>query len=140
MLAPSPSFRPPQEHRDQEDQKRQAAIEWQRADDANKELSKAADDASAAKGSLEKAPTKLTKKISLVEAKKLLPPKTGFTIWHEWQTDRIRGSFLGKERKETCSLPIGAGAVETATIGVLRMLWKVFTDAGGDPSPWEELR
>ena len=77
---------------------------------------------------------------SIEDAKQYFPAGVSASMWHEWQSDRIRASYKYNDVKSTVSEPIGDAPVSDAVIGTLRKLWKLHTDCGHAPSPYKQLR
>ena len=93
-------------------------------------------------GGAKDAPRKkfLAKKLHVDNAKPFLPGVPYCRMWHEPQTDRIRGSYKTKNAGLRTRSSAVAGDMDAACRWVLAWTWKVHTECRGGQCPYPPLR
>ena len=92
-------------------------------------------------GGHSKTRVRLAKKLDVdeAEAKTCLPEGiSGCTLWHEVQTDRIRGMCRTQAGTITRSAAV-AGDMHLACRRVLKWVWTIHMESTGSECPWPEL-
>ena len=78
-------------------------------------------------------------RLDVLASKAYLPSGVlGCQLWHEIQTDRIRGSYKTTAGKVTRSTPV-SGNPDAACRWVLKWVWSMHTECTGTECPWPAL-
>lgn len=82
---------------------------------------------------------KMPKVLDLEKAREFVVRRTGCRLWHEPQTDRIRGSYIVGEGKRITRSAAVQGDQGAAARWVLQWMWALHKDVAGEACPFEGL-